>query len=252
MSAPTGSDAGPWTFRGALEELKGAQKPGAGVPAYTRWVNRGAGRVLAAAAVRVGITPTALTVVSGLVSMVALVGLATLEPTPGRCATVVLGLLVAYALDSADGQVARLTRTSSKAGEWLDHVVDAARLPGFHLALGCALVLSLGQPAWAGVVCVAFALLASVWFFAQILATQMTSQSATLRDVPAQAGGRAQARDWVSFAKLPSDIGTLYLMVLLLPWPKLFLVAYVGMFLYSVVMAWVALRRRYRELTVVG
>lgn len=239
-------------FRAALADLKGAQKPGAGVPAYTRWVNRAAGRVLAAGAVAVGLSPTAVTLISGGISLGALVALVTLPPTQLLCTAVVLGLLVAYALDSADGQVARLTGSSSRQGEWLDHVVDAARLPAFHLAVGVALVRGLGMPSWAGGLAAGFALLSSVWFFAQILASQMTASRVVAGPAAEQgASGSPRPRavpDWVSFAKLPSDIGTLYLLVLVLPWTSVFLMGYLGLLLYSVVMAAAALVRRYREL----
>jgi phosphatidylglycerophosphate synthase len=182
-----------------------------------------------------------------------MVALVTLPPTPLVCAAVVVGLLVAYALDSADGQVARVTGVSSRQGEWLDHVVDAARLPAFHLSVGVALVRGLGLPGWAGGLAVGFALLSSVWFFAQILASQMTAAHATPSTSARQDGASGvpeprRAPAWVSFAKLPSDIGTLYLLVLVMPWTSWFLVGYSGLLVYSVVMAAAALARRYREL----
>ena len=37
-------------------------------------------------------------------------------------------LVVGYALDAADGQLARLRGGGSVAGEWLDHVVDAVKI----------------------------------------------------------------------------------------------------------------------------
>ena len=44
-------------FSHTLRSLEAAQKPGIGVPAYTRWVNRRVARYFAAAAVALGITP---------------------------------------------------------------------------------------------------------------------------------------------------------------------------------------------------
>lgn len=229
------------SYRQAIQRLSAAQKPGPGVPAYTRWVNRRAGRVLAAAAFARGISPNAVTLLSGLVSLVGIVILAAGPNTWPVAAAVAVLLLLGYALDSADGQVARLTGQSSKAGEWLDHVVDAARLPAFHMAIAASLwrALDPGQQ-WLATLGLFFALLVSVWFFAQILAGQL-----------GDGGDVAPARstpNWVSFAKLPSDIGTLYLMVLLLPLPQVFTAGYSLLFAYSVVMAGVSFARRYRQL----
>ena len=51
-----------WTgrFRDAFSALNAAQKPGMGVPAYTRWVNRRLGRYAAAAAYALRWTPNAV------------------------------------------------------------------------------------------------------------------------------------------------------------------------------------------------
>lgn len=47
-------------------------------------------------------------------------------------------LYFAYALDSADGQLARLLNKQSKTGEWLDHSLDAVKIPLMH---GVAIIL---------------------------------------------------------------------------------------------------------------
>lgn len=229
----------------ALQQLNAAQKPGPGVPAYTRWVNRSAGRVLAAAAYRIGMSPNQVTMVSGLVSLGGILLLALAPVSVGWMALAVLLLLLAYALDSADGQVARLTRVSSKAGEWLDHVVDAARLPALHLGIAAALYRTVdADQQVAVIVALLFGLLSSTWFFAQNLAAKMGSRG----DLDAGPGD-TQAPAWVSFAKLPSDIGATYLLLLLLPWPTLFLPVYFGLFAFSLAQASLALRRRFRELS---
>ena len=44
-------------------------------------------------------------------------------------------LVLGYALDAADGQLARLRGGGSPAGEWLDHMVDAAKISSLHLAV---------------------------------------------------------------------------------------------------------------------
>ena len=44
-------------------------------------------------------------------------------------------LILGYALDSADGQLARLLGGGTPEGEWLDHVIDSAKLATIHLAV---------------------------------------------------------------------------------------------------------------------
>ncbi|MBD9231961.1 MAG: CDP-alcohol phosphatidyltransferase family protein, partial [Rothia mucilaginosa] len=122
------------TFSSTLRSLEAAQKPGIGVPAYTRWVNRRVARYFAAAAVALGITPNGVTAISAACSAAGLIVLITCPPTVGVgiCAAMLFAL--GYGLDSADGQVARVTGASSPAGEWLDHVVDSIRVPSVHMA----------------------------------------------------------------------------------------------------------------------
>ena len=55
-------------------------------------------------------------------------------PSVGVGICVALLFALGYGLDSADGQVARVTGASSPAGEWLDHVVDSIRVPSVHMA----------------------------------------------------------------------------------------------------------------------
>ena len=129
------STDGTMTFSGAYAALRSAQKPNRGAPPYSRLVNRRAGRVLAALAYRLQRTPDQVTMASALVSLVALVLFAAIAPNAWLGPVVTVLLLVAYALDSADGQLARLRGGGSAAGEWLDHVVDAAKLVAFHSAI---------------------------------------------------------------------------------------------------------------------
>jgi phosphatidylglycerophosphate synthase len=221
--------------------LAAAQKSGAGVPAYLRWVNRGLGRRAAAAAYVAGLTPNAVTAVSGLFSLAAMtiIVLAPASLLWGVAAAVLL--LIGYALDSADGQLARLTGTGSVAGEWLDHVVDAARLPLLHLAIAVHLLRN-EQETLAGVA-LAYLILTSVWFFAQILAEQLNS-------TPARSVSTAPA--WVSFVKLPYDVGTLYILVALLAFPSAFAVLYGALFLITFVVAVASMRRKYAQLSAVS
>ncbi len=121
-------------FAETLTALERAQKPGHGVPAYTRWVNRRVARYFAAAAVAMGITPNGVTAISAVCSAAGILTLLLAPPTALTALAVALLFALGYGLDSADGQVARVTGASSPAGEWLDHVVDSIRVPCIHLA----------------------------------------------------------------------------------------------------------------------
>ena len=80
-------------------------------------------------------SPNQATVISALLSGTAIVILAVAQP---RWWTGLLigGLVVAgYIMDSVDGQLARLYRGGSKAGEWLDHTIDCTKTVSLHLAV---------------------------------------------------------------------------------------------------------------------
>ena len=110
-------------------------KPSKGVSLYSRWLNRPAGRVLARSAFRLGLSANAVTALSAGVTALGIAVLVVFEPSWPTGVTVAVLLALGFALDSADGQVARMSRTSSAAGEWLDHVVDAAKHVTLHAAV---------------------------------------------------------------------------------------------------------------------
>ncbi len=116
----------PSGFGATMAALRGAQKPSHGVSVYSVRVNRPWGRVLAALAAALGLTPNSVTVLSALSSAAAVCALVLLPPTPATGVVAAFLLALGFALDSADGQLARLRRTGGPAGEWLDHVVDCS------------------------------------------------------------------------------------------------------------------------------
>ena len=122
-------------FRLDLEALGRAQKPSRGTAAYSRLVNRPAGRRVAAAADVLGLTPNAVTAVSALLSGTGLALLVGLQPSWWLGVAVSLLLAAGYVFDSADGQLARLRGGGSLAGEYLDHTVDCVKTCLFHLAV---------------------------------------------------------------------------------------------------------------------
>lgn len=232
------------SFRGALARMDLAQKPGAGVPAYTRWVNRRLARYAAAAAYRVGLSPNAVSVMSLAVSLsgLALLVLLREQPVLAGSATAVL-LALGYVLDSADGQLARLSGTANRAGEWLDHVFDAIRSPAVHLVVAAGFLLQARPGVWAVVLAAAFALLVTAQFMSQMLAGMM---------LDAHSEVRARPRPLQSWVLLPTDTGVLCWVFVLWGWPVLFAAAYTALFLVNAVHAGTSMRRRFHELVRAG
>lgn len=122
-------------YAAAVGRLRSAQKPAAVTPAYTRFVNRRIGGWFAAAAHVAGRTPNQVTGLSAAFAAAGIVAVALVRPSPLLAVVVAVLLLVAYALDSADGLLSRLRGGGSLQGEWLDHVVDCAKTIALHSAV---------------------------------------------------------------------------------------------------------------------
>jgi len=95
----------------------------------THYVSYPSGVVLAWLFAKLGVHPSAITVAGGLVAWIgaALVGFGGLQPAVGAIWLLAV-LHFAYALDCADGVLARATRTTSPFGAVLDKVMDAATM----------------------------------------------------------------------------------------------------------------------------
>lgn len=209
-------------FRETLRRLGGAQKSaGRGAPAYSRFVNRKIGRVLAAWAARRGLSPNQVTGISALFTFIAVALLILFPPTWGLGAAVALLLMLGYAWDSADGQVARLTGSGSPAGEWLDHMVDATKITALPLALAIGWFrFEVGTDLWL-LVPLVNAVVGSVLFFGMILTEQLRrAQGVESLAQPGVAGGLR------AVLSLPTDYGVLCLSFFLLGAPTVFLTVY--------------------------
>ena len=131
--------------RTLVRALRGAEA-GRGGLLWSRYVNRPLGRLLAAAAIRPGASANAVTVLSALVTAAGLALVALVPPTLWSGLLAAALLVLGFALDSADGQVARFTGTGSAAGEWFDHVVDAGKMVAVH-ACGARRLVPVRGPA---------------------------------------------------------------------------------------------------------
>ena len=227
-------------IRENLRSLSSAQKSGDGVPAYTRWVNRRAARIVAATAAAADVTPNGVTALSAALSVSGLAVL--LIAGPQWWSALLCGALLAagYVFDSADGQVARLTGTGSPAGEWLDHVVDAARTPMIHLSVAVTVMLHLPGLNWLAVIGLCFAILSTAQFMSQILAEQLVRRS----------GGEEPTGSRIkqSVILLPSDSGVLCWSFVLWFSPLLFALVYTALFALNAVHTLTSMRRKYLKL----
>jgi phosphatidylglycerophosphate synthase len=211
------------TFREAMISLSSSQKSRAGVSLYSRYINRPAGRVLAAAAAAAGVSPNGVTAISALCTAL---GLVVLVLSPVGWATglaVAILLVLGFALDSADGQVARLTGRGSLAGEWLDHVVDAGKMVAVHAAV---LVAAATQGLLAG----AWLLLPLAYMLvAVVLFSGMTIFELLRRTRPHPADPPRSPSTIRAVGLLPADYGILALAFLLWGASQVFFVVYAAL-----------------------
>ncbi|MFD8685635.1 CDP-alcohol phosphatidyltransferase family protein [Streptomyces sp. NPDC059651] len=197
-----------------LRELRGAQKSAKGVSLYSRYLNRPAGRIFAAGAFRLGMTPNQVTLVSAAFTFAALASVALVRPGWGLAVLVYLGLAVGFALDSADGQLARLTGRGGPDGEWLDHVVDCAKMILVHTVVLISFHRYFGLPAdgWL-LLPLGFLFVAVLTFCAGLLREQLGKAAA--RTAPAGAAS-VPVSPLRAVALLPADYGVFCLVFLLL------------------------------------
>ncbi|MET7654097.1 MULTISPECIES: CDP-alcohol phosphatidyltransferase family protein [unclassified Streptomyces] len=230
-------------FAEVLRQLSAAQKPAKGTSLYTRFVNRPAGRVLAALAYRVGATPNQLTVLAAVFTFPALAVVALLPPGPMMAVCVAASLAVGFALDAADGQLARGQRSGSPSGEWLDHVLDCAKIVTLHMAVLVSFYRFFALPSPALLLApMLFQLAAVVIFFAGILTEKL--KRLTPGEVPA--GSPPALR---SVLLLPVDYGLTCLSFLFLGSQDLFLPVYCTLLLAHVLFMAAFLVKWYRELS---
>jgi phosphatidylglycerophosphate synthase len=231
-------------FAGVVARLAAAQKRRApGSPAYSIYVNRPVGRRFAAAAYLAGLTPNAVTAISAAFTFAAIAVIALAPPTPLVGIGIGLLLMTGYALDAADGQLARLRGGGSPAGEWLDHVVDAAKLSTLHLAVlvGWFRFVDLPSPTLL-LVPLGFAIVAAVLFFAMILNDFLRRRDGGTR-------ARTEGGGIRSLLVLPTDYGVLCIAFLAFGVPIVFVPLYGLLFAANAAYAVLALPKWFREMS---
>ncbi|MGP3969034.1 CDP-alcohol phosphatidyltransferase family protein [Streptomyces sp. 6N223] len=229
-------------FGEALARLRQAQKTAKGVSLYSRYVNRPLGRVLAAAAYRAGLSPNHVTGLSAAFSFAGIAAVALARPSWALGVAVYAALVLGFALDSADGQLARLRGASSPAGEWLDHVVDCAKITAMHAAVLVSFH-RFGDDAGEGwlLVPLCFQLAAVLIFFGGLLTDKLKSPAA-------RAGSAAPPSRLRAFALLPVDYGVLCVVFLLLGSQDAFRAGYAALCAAYVLFCVAFLVKWFREL----
>jgi len=234
------------TLGDTLRRLAAAQKGAKGAPAYSRFVNRKLGRLLAALAFHARLTPNAVTAISAVFTASAIAMLALVPPSWGMGAAVTACLVVGYAFDAADGQLARLRGGGSPAGEWLDHMVDSAKTSSLHLAVligmyrfetverGPLLLIPLG-----------YCVVGAVLFFGTML-----NEALRERHGAVTRAARTDERPSVlrSLVVVPTDYGLLCWVFVLLGAPMVFLSVYAFLFVATAAYLVLACLKWFREI----
>lgn len=229
-------------IRVTVARLAAAQKPALGAPAYSRFINRRMGRVLAAGAFWLRLTPNTVTGISAACTFSAIAVLALVHPSVAVGLAISALLVIGYALDAADGQLARLRGGGSLAGEWLDHMVDATKIATLHLAVLVWLYrwVALPSTGWL-LVPLGFSVVAEVAFFATILGDQLRRRS--------PAGAPTYRRSAVrALLAAPTDYGLLCLAFVLLGAPLAFLGVYTVLFAGSAGYLLLAVAKWYHDM----
>lgn len=194
--------------------LRAAQKTSKGAPLYSLVINRPLGRIFAAVAHRLGLTPNQVTLISALFTFAGIGLVALIPPSLPMALTVTLALVLGYALDAADGQLARLRGGGTLTGEWLDHVIDSFKVATLHLAVLISMFRFFELSDRWLLVPILFAAVYVIHFFGMLLTDLLT------RNAMQRMGMQIQITEngslFKAFLKLPTDYGLLCLSFLLL------------------------------------
>lgn len=244
-ATPMALELGALRHRDVVGRLMNAQKTTKGAPAYSRYVNRPLGRQAAAVGYRLGMTPNSVTAVSAVFSFTGIAVIALLRPSWSTGVLVALCLVVGYALDAADGQLARLRGGGSLSGEWLDHMIDATKISSLHLAVLVSLFRFSDLPAGWLLVPIGFAVVGAAMFFGMTLNDQLRRQH---RAAGHAVVGPTRTSTLRSLAVIPTDYGLLCWVFVLLGSGVLFFWTYAALFVGSAGFMLLAARKWFRDM----
>ncbi|MGB4967515.1 MAG: CDP-alcohol phosphatidyltransferase family protein [Candidatus Saccharimonadales bacterium] len=229
------------------KQLVEVQKSNWNAPAYSRWINRPLGRIFAATGYKLGVSPNMITAISACFTFPGILLLASCRPSWPIGVVISALLVVGYALDSADGQVARLRGGGTPAGEWLDHVIDSVKMGSLHIAVAIMWFHDQREwPVWTVLIPLLFQVVASVSFFSMILTDLIERESgAKVNRIALQRGERPSVL--MSLIGIPADYGFMALSFALLGWFTGWRWLYVALFVFNVLLLAVLLVRWYRR-----
>lgn len=238
-------------LRSIVAALRAVQKSNRGAPGYARWVNRRLGRYAAAMAYQRGLTPNQVTAASATLTFSGVVLIALLPARFWAGALVFVLLATGFALDAADGQLARLRGGGSPTGEWLDHVVDSVKVSSLHAAVLITWYRNFDFDERWLLVPVLFGVQYTMFYFCIMLTEQLRrsilpagSRPVVKTDEPAPV--------LRSIIVLPADYGVLCLLFLLLGWHVGFAWVYGALFAANLVFTVGALPNWYRDIKALG
>lgn len=236
------------TLRESIYALREAQKSSSGAPAYSRFVNRPLGRIFAAIAHSLKMTPNQVTAISAICSFSAIAIVALAAPSLFSSLIVVALLVLGYALDSADGQLARLRGGGSPRGEWLDHMVDATKMSSIHLAVViCWARFYEIDFGWL-LVPLGFTLVSTVFFFGVISSDLIRRSSGAGPRAWSAKDQKVRSSPMFALAVLPADYGLLMLVFASLWSQSVFITLYTALFVVNALILVASLVRWYRSL----
>lgn len=234
----------PW---GAIRQaLASAQKSNRNAPAYSRWFNRPLGRIFAATGYKFGLTPNQITIMSAVFTFTGIIVLAFATPSWPLGFLIAFLLVMGYALDSADGQVARLQGGGSAAGEWLDHVIDSVKMGSIHLAVAVMWYRNLDAwPLWTVLIPLVFQV-QSVANFSGIILTDLVMRAMGAKK-PVLAKDEERPSIIMSLLGIPADYGFFSFTFVLLGWFSGWRLLYVVLTVLNVLLLMVLMVRWYRR-----
>jgi phosphatidylglycerophosphate synthase len=170
-----------------------------------------------------------------------------MPPSIGAGVGICVALVVGYALDAADGQLARLRGGGSVAGEWLDHVIDSAKIASLHLAVLIAGYRYFHLPVGWLLVPLGYSAVATVAFFAMTLNDQLRRN----KGLPGQTVRPATTPSTLrSLLVIPTDYGLFCLVFLLWGVRDVYSVVYGLLFLANAAFLALALRKWFGDMRV--
>lgn len=205
------------SFNVIWNKLSVVQKRRDGALPYTLFVNRPAGRFLSVIAYKLNFTPNQITIISFICTITGLLYVVTFghQSLLGVIISTLM-LLFGYALDSADGQLARLNNSKNLSGEYLDHSLDSVKTPLFHISVTMVILQTVQD---INLITVFFLLLISVLSSGKFFSSEIKEKILTLEGNHNLCYVTSLKK---SFILLPFDYGILCFIFLLVPFNLLF------------------------------